>query len=176
MSFDTKVINLFGGPGTGKSTCCAGLFYQLKTRHVACEMATEFAKDIVWEGSTVILDNQIYVFANQHQRIHRLLGKVEYIITDSPLLLSLVYGRKMQESFHRLVYEEHKQMNNINVFLRRNPKKPFNPAGRLQTQERAIGLDHLILEQLNHWDITPLNYVDAGPDAPESIIKEILGL
>lgn len=40
----------------------------------------------------------------------------------------------------------------------------------------AAGIAKPILEQLDHWNILPLNYVDAGPDAPETIIKNILGI
>ena len=42
---DTLIINLIGGPGSGKSTTAAGLFYKLKQMGIDCEMALEFAKD-----------------------------------------------------------------------------------------------------------------------------------
>ena len=46
---NTIVVNLFGGPGSGKSTFMANLFYHLKCRGVEVVMAPEFAKDSVWE-------------------------------------------------------------------------------------------------------------------------------
>ena len=45
----TKVINLFGGPGAGKSTTAAGLFYEMKVRDIKCELVTEYAKDMTYE-------------------------------------------------------------------------------------------------------------------------------
>lgn len=54
----TLVINLFGGPGAGKSTFCASVFADLKWRDINCEMALEYAKDRVWEGSFNVLENQ----------------------------------------------------------------------------------------------------------------------
>lgn len=135
----TAVINLFGGPGTGKSTSTAQVFSELKSRGVNCEMALEYAKDKVWEESYRTLENQIYVFGHQHHRIHRLLGKVDAIVTDCPLLLSLYYGKGHGETFKRLVLEEHHKLNNVNVFLVR--KKVFNPAGRLQNEEEAKEID-----------------------------------
>ena len=45
------VINLFAGPGVGKSTTAARVFAELKLKGVNCEMALEFAKDKVWEES-----------------------------------------------------------------------------------------------------------------------------
>lgn len=136
---DTLVINLFGGPGTGKSTTCAGVFSLLKNRGVNAEMALEFAKDKVWEKSTHTLSNQIYIFGKQHHRFWRLRGQVEVIVTDSPLLLSLYYGNRESDTFHRLVIEEHEKFRSLNFFLER--VKPFNPSGRLQNEEQAKGID-----------------------------------
>lgn len=45
------VVNLIGGPGCGKSTTTAGLFYELKKKGYNCEMSLEFAKDKVYEES-----------------------------------------------------------------------------------------------------------------------------
>lgn len=67
-----KVINLFAGPGSGKSTTCAGVFSKLKLAGVNCEMALEYAKDKVWEQSFHTLDNQIYIFGKQLHRLWRL--------------------------------------------------------------------------------------------------------
>jgi len=50
-----KVINLFGGPGCGKSTAAAGLFHLMKSNHMSVELVNEFAKEIVWENNLVTL-------------------------------------------------------------------------------------------------------------------------
>ena len=44
---ETLVVNLFGGPGTGKSTMMAGIFAKLKSLGYEC---LEFAKELVWEN------------------------------------------------------------------------------------------------------------------------------
>ena len=46
---NTIIVNLFGGPGTGKSTGAAYIFSQLKLAGIDCEFVSEFAKDKVWE-------------------------------------------------------------------------------------------------------------------------------
>ena len=38
---NTLIVNLFGGPGTGKSTLMARIFSELKVQGYDCEMVTE---------------------------------------------------------------------------------------------------------------------------------------
>jgi 2-phosphoglycerate kinase len=40
----SKIINLFGGPGIGKSSIAAGLTYKLKKKHISCDAPYEFPK------------------------------------------------------------------------------------------------------------------------------------
>ena len=46
----SKIINLYGGPGVGKSTTAAGLFYKMKIAGYSCELAYEWIKLKVYEN------------------------------------------------------------------------------------------------------------------------------
>lgn len=88
----TKVINIFGAPNEGKTTAAAGLFYRLKKLGYSADMPYEYPKSLVWLGEGRIQD-QFLVFAEQHHHLFKRWGKVEYIIMDSPILMSIVYAR-----------------------------------------------------------------------------------
>jgi predicted ATPase len=90
----TKFINIFGGPGVGKSTTTAALFSVMKMSGYNVELVTEVAKDFVWEDRATTLTIQPYITIKQFRNLIRLKGKVEYVITDAPILLGCVYADK----------------------------------------------------------------------------------
>lgn len=163
------VINLFAGPGAGKSTNCAGLFYRLKMLGVNCEMALEYAKDKVWEQSYRTLDNQIYVFGKQLHRLWRLNEQVDVVITDSPLLLSIHYDKTNSENFKNLVMEQFNNFKNLNYFIVRG--ESYNPKGRTQTLEESKEID---LDVTKILDDNNINYkVVSKETALDEIINDL---
>lgn len=145
------VINLYGGPGSGKSTTRAGIFSLLKLHGINAEEAPEYAKELTWEQRTETLQDQYYVWGKQYHRLFRLKKDVDVIITDSPILLSLIYASDANPCFHEMVIQSYLEYFNVNFFLRR--VKKFNPKGRNQTEPEARGLDTLIKEMLDKYMI-----------------------
>ena len=155
----TQVINFFGGPGAGKSTTATGLFSFLKQKNIRCEYVSEYAKDITWEETHKLLENQVHIFSEQLRRQWRLINKVDYIITDSPLLLSSIYYNYFRKKYNRDMFSpEHSDLmvtffdrtfgefNNINIYIHRN--KPYDPVGRNQTHVEAEEVDQYVLKKL----------------------------
>lgn len=168
----TVAVNLIAGPGTGKSTICAETFAKLKWRGVNCEMALEYAKDKVWEGSLDVLEDQIYVFGKQQHRMSRLRGKVDVIVTDSPLFMSIHYDATKNEMLRGLVLCEMDRYRNLNYLLRRT--KPYNPAGRTQTEEGAKAMDAEMKTALIRNGI-PYDDLDAVEgDASDWIVRDVM--
>ena len=150
---NTLIVNLLGGSGVGKSTNSARLFAMLKENGIDCELVTEYAKDMVWEGRKGVFDYQPYLFGKQLYRIQRVLGKVDVIITDSPILLSVVYDKEGNENFKQYVIDKFNQFNNLNVYLTR--VVPFNPNGRNEKNvEEAKVIDNKIVQVLNENNIS----------------------
>ena len=146
----TKIINIFGGPGIGKSTQAAGLHYIMKKNGMSVELTSEFAKVISWEKNYSAINDQLYITATQHRNISRVYGQVEYIIVDSPILNGLIYKNRYQgklyptkfygEHFDRFVLDLFSQYDNINILLRRNDEV-FQKEGRFQDLKGSKEID-----------------------------------
>ena len=70
----------------------------------------------------------------------KLRDKVDVIITDSPLPLSIFYNddKDIQDELSALVLKIFDSYDNHNYFI--NRVKPYNPKGRFQTEEEAIDI------------------------------------
>jgi nicotinamide riboside kinase len=149
----TLVVSFIGGPGLGKSVIAAKLFVELKQKGYAVELATEYAKDCTYEERHGALTNQIYVFGKQHHRLHRLLGKVDVIITDSCLLLSTIYKQEgLPNSFDGFVVDMYNQFNNLLFVLSREFE--YQEYGRGSLEEgQAEELDFMVRERLSEHNI-----------------------
>lgn len=170
-----KVVNLFGGPGVGKSTTAAGLFFLMKQAPHEVELVTEYAKELVWAKRESMFRQQHYVFAKQSDRLERLRGKVDWVVTDAPLLLSIVYGRETSQEhsgFEQYVNDVSNSHSNVNIFLHR--EKPYNASGRTQTAEQAISLDAKIFDLLVGLS-RPFHWVKGNEHAPWTIYELITG-
>jgi ABC-type dipeptide/oligopeptide/nickel transport system ATPase component len=166
---DTKVINFIGGPGCGKSTTAANLFAYMKQRDVNCELVAEYAKGATWRDAPLILKDQLYVFAKQHNAQFRLRGKVQYMITDSPLILSLHYGEHESEEFRKLVRVKWNEFNNINFYIKRT--KTYNPIGRNQNEQEA---DEIAKDIKNILDTERIDYTEIESNSDIKIIYDVI--
>ena len=117
-----RVINFFGGPGAGKSTKAAELFADMKKAGYSVELVTEYFKELVWENTAKQTTDYLYVLANQNRRLERLRNKVDYIITDCPLLLigyySLVNNGRHYDIVNKLSHTLFNTYPNINFFIK----------------------------------------------------------
>jgi tRNA uridine 5-carbamoylmethylation protein Kti12 len=147
----TLIVNLFGQPSAGKSTCAAALFALLKYRRIRAELVTEYAKDMVWSERLPEMADQLYLMAKQNHRFWTLIGKVDVIITDSPLLLNIHYNHGKSERLDALTLDEHEKQNSLNVFL--NKDRPYDPVGRFQTEDEAAQIADDLKDMLDGYGV-----------------------
>lgn len=168
---NTKIVNLYAGPGTGKSTTMAALFAECKYQGHNTEMIPEFAKDAAWEGrGDKFFKAQSYIFGCQSFRVDSIIEDVSFAITDSPVLQALCYipDDYTKPALRLLARQHHDSHESIDIFLRR--KKAYNPKGRLQTEDKARELDIKIRDMLLDQGI-PFYELDCTRDTPIQIMQ-----
>jgi hypothetical protein len=155
---ESLIINLFGGPGIGKSTQSSGLFTEMKKCHMDVELTFEFPKIVAWEENYLAIKDQFYITANQHRNISRLYGKVKYIIVDSPIILGMVYKEKYSnnpeypsmfydETFDSFILSLFKKYKSLNILLKRDDST-YDESGRFQNLIQSKEIDNDIREKL----------------------------
>ncbi len=167
---ETLVVNMFGGPGAGKSTTSAGVFSLLKLHGMNCELVTEFAKSLVWKESLYELKDQVYVTGNQYHNMYVLKDKVDVIITDSPLIIGLMYNT-VSDVFIKLTLELFRGFNNLNYYINRT--KRYKNIGRIQTEDEAKEIDEKFKTFIINNSID-CRYVDDNYDGINRIVTDIL--
>lgn len=168
-----KVINLWAGPGAGKSTTAAGLFARMKNAGKRVELVTERAKELVYENSDSLLHNQLLLLGEQDQRLRRLIGKVDYAITDTPLPLSIIYAPKVFQTdwFKKVALGVFDTYDNVNVQVLRT--KVYQKYGRTQDYKEARELDAKVFKLMHDNRILLDLTVEGNDTAPFEIANYI---
>lgn len=170
------VINLFGGPNSGKTTQATGIFHAMKKDGMNVEIVNEFAKMCVWEKNFDMLEDQLYVMAKQNRSVIRLEGQVDICITDSPIMLSGIYRDaygtpRYSDLIDQLALECFKRNDNINFMMKRS-NKTYKEDGRAQDLEGAIKIDEKLYKMFKRHEI-PFNHLNADEDSIDTAYKYI---
>ena len=136
------------------------------------EMASEYAKEVVWDKNTIKLEDQFYISAKQNRRVWRLRDQVDFIISDSPLLLGIHYAppNYFPEFYRDFIWELWSYYDNLNFVL--NRVGPYNPNGRYQTEEEAKQIDNDMVEMLES-NSEPYKRVDQDKNVIDQIYGEL---
>lgn len=149
-SKNTLIVNLFGGPASGKTTCAWEVASKLKKQRIITEYVSEYAKELVWDQKFDILDgsepNQRHIFEVQTHRVRRLVGKVDVVVTDATLLNSLVFGVNISDAFYKEILDNFRNFNNFNLFIQRTSY--FEQEGRIHDLKQSLELDEKIIDIL----------------------------
>ena len=113
------VVNFYGSPGVGKSTCAA------------------------------------YVFAKQYVGITRVQDKVDVVIMDSPIMLSLLYNKdaEIADGFNLLVAECYNKYDNMDYLITKREDIKYDMKGRQQNEKEADEVACSLLEMLQKYRI-----------------------
>lgn len=138
----TLVVNFYAGPGCGKTTAALELTAALKKAGYNVEYVSEYAKELVLEKRFDELQNQQGVTDEQYHRLDRLRGSVDMIVTDSPVLLGLIYGEgKIDAEYSEQIRQYYDSFENFDMLMVRNRSTGYQTEGRLETEQEAIARD-----------------------------------
>ena len=146
---DTLVINLIGGPCSGKSTVAAELFARLKKMSIKTELVSEYIKDRIYEENKTMPNNQIAIFGMEHYNISNKLGKVEVIVHDGSFINNILYKKEDNQEFDNLIVSEYHKFNNLDFFIKRGNIE-FEDYGRIHNYEQSLELDEKIKQLYNN--------------------------
>ncbi len=152
-------VNIFAGPGAGKTSLTAYLFSQFKKivvendLQLQIEQVSEYVKQWAWEGRKPVSLDQWFIFANQH-RLEEvpLRSGVDIIFTDSPIMLNAFYAQKNNIPGANSLLELAKTFESfypsINIFLDRKDRT-YISKGRYETEDQAKSMDDYIRKSLD---------------------------
>ena len=167
------VVNIFGGPGTGKSILAAELFARLKKEFISCDISHEYIKTKLREKALKATESQIYIFGKQQFQLFCLKDEVDVIITDSPILFCTIYDKTECPYLRDLILKEYDKYNNLNTYLNRDLTVLYEQEGRYQDLNGAKLVDTKIYDFLIKQQIPIKEYYNILEDTITDIIKNI---
>lgn len=153
MEPKTIVINLYAGSSAGKSTLAAGVYTELKLRHGNAELVREYIKKWAWKKTPPGKFDQIYVLGQQINSESMLYEQVDFIVTDSPILICPFFeqyllgkGFLKNTALDFMKWAEEHGIVYLHFWLER--PEQFDTRGRFESKEQAMNIDKLMKEWL----------------------------
>ncbi len=171
------VVNLFGAPGSGKSTLQADIYRRLKQKRVNAEIILEWAKMLTWEKRHSVLRlGQPYILGRTLFDMRVLQeADVEVLVMDSPILLGATYdalnGQPTSDLFLPMVADIHSSFDNLNYMLRRT--FDYEIEGRNQDEAGSAYIDSALRGTLERFGFA-YTAIDSDDTTGEKITDEVM--
>lgn len=149
-------VNVFGGPGSGKSTMAYAVAAELKARGYTAECVGEVVKDCIYDAArgdqeaARLLDGSVEsqeeLYRRQSARERRLDGLVQFVVADSPAIMGLAYlapdaDEDRAARLAALAQDEFEAQESVNVIVAREggvrPPRPDTRRGRGREDRRG---------------------------------------
>lgn len=185
MSKNTKVINIYAGAGAGKTTLALELSAELKKRYKgSVEYIPEYVKNLILHGKEKELKDQEKISKAQSKMLLDLVGKVDIIVTDSPIELGRIYvsSELQKNAVNKIIDDCVSKYKSVDFFLHRDEWRKYETFGRIHTEEESKKIDERILKELNkdfiHIDNNTsidsiINKLDLEPNKLKKSIKPL---
>ena len=149
-------VNVFGGPGSGKSTMAYAVAAELKARGYTAECVGEVVKDCIYDAArgdqeaARLLDGSVEsqeeLYRRQSARERRLDGLVQFVVADSPAIMGLAYlapdaDEDRAARLAALAQDEFEAQESVNVIVAEGggvrPPRPDTRRGRGREDRRG---------------------------------------
>lgn len=178
----TTIISLYGGPGAGKSTSAAYMYYLLKAAGENAELVREYVKDWAWEGRRINTYDQIYFLGKQSRHESMLFGKVKWLVTDSPIFMNYYYATlyctpKLREGVKAAVlafYEQTLEDGHQHYHVLLHRQKPYVQDGRYQSEEEALAIDDGVERMLRHLNIPNVIHCNSSEEGLKELWEKVI--
>ena len=175
-------INIYGCPSSGKTTLASQLFATMKALHYNIAYVQEYSKDLVYHGIDMrFLDekDRIFILAEQLRRESIFKqNNVDYIVTDSPLLLTAYYhqdpNKKEDWSYVDGIVKRQLKDNELHFWV--NIVSNFEEEGRSHDKEESLIIQKELKQYLNNYNINLIELPQELDKRIDLIIKEIKNL
>lgn len=120
----------------------------MKVQGLITDLVTEYTKELIWEDRTATIEDELYIFAKQNHKLFRVNGKVDFIVTDAPIIQKLYYMPEHLD-FSKLVIDVYNTYNNLNIFIKRG-NFDYESVGRNHTENESnvieMEMENLLIE------------------------------
>lgn len=158
-----RCLNLYAGPGVGKTTAMASVFAELKHMRINAEMAVEYSKELVWHHADF---DQEQIFQVQARRMS-VAKHTDLVVTDGPLLQQMVYVD--DEALQRRIVAEYALYENIDILLIRSDML-YDPNGRYSDEATARVLDEEIEATLKRLAVSFIRLPYSGRETTQLLL------
>jgi hypothetical protein len=175
---DIRRINLFGGPGCGKSITATNIRAQLGFMGYNIELVEEFIKDWTYIHRAPTGSDNFFIQASQIQKEDiRLRDGVNLIVSDAPIFLHYFYASYHKDPFALAMCSAAMEIEtlypSLNIFLIRD-EQFYSQQGRYENLSQAKEIDSIVELMLQAAEIEYVQFSCLDQDAIlEHIITRI---
>jgi len=147
-------INIYGGPGVGKSTLAARIYSDLRRGFFNVELVQEVVKQYVYAGRTLKPWDYVNTFGQQFEAEHLPLSAgVKSVVTDSPLFLQCIYAFEDNSPAYEPLVDICRKFDEeyptFNILVTRSGATPYETLGRWQNRADAVRVDQMVWDALD---------------------------
>lgn len=172
-----KKINLYGCPSSGKTTLASKIFAKMKELRYDIAYVQEYSKDLVYQGIDMrFLDekDRIFILAEQLRR-ESILKKVEYMVTDSPLILTAYYHQdpNKNEDWSYVQDIVKRQLKDDELHFWLNIIEDFEEVGRSHSKDESLKIQEELKSYLHSFNIELIELPNGLDERVDEILKHI---